>query len=75
MKCECAFGNAVPAKRWPAAPAPAPSASPGGAHRANVENRSSIHLPGGNLELEWAENKHVFLTGEAVEVFQGDFET
>ena len=29
------------------------------------------HLPGGDLELQWAENNHVFMTGEAVEVFEG----
>jgi diaminopimelate epimerase len=31
------------------------------------------HLPGGDLQLEWAENNHVLLTGEAVEVFNGTF--
>jgi diaminopimelate epimerase len=32
-----------------------------------------IHLTGGDLELEWAENNHVFMTGEAVEVFSGEW--
>lgn len=32
------------------------------------------HLPGGDLELRWAEDQHVYLTGEAVEVFQGEWE-
>jgi diaminopimelate epimerase len=32
-----------------------------------------IHLPGGDLELEWADNNHVYMTGEAVEVFRGDW--
>ncbi|MEX2559259.1 MAG: hypothetical protein WD403_05055, partial [Pirellulales bacterium] len=32
-----------------------------------------VHLPGGDLELEWAENNHVYLTGPAVEVFSGDW--
>ncbi len=31
------------------------------------------HLPGGDLELEWAENNHVFMTGPATEVFSGDW--
>jgi len=31
------------------------------------------HLPGGDLELHWAENSHVYLTGEAVEVFSGEW--
>jgi diaminopimelate epimerase len=31
-------------------------------------------LPGGDLELEWkAENNHVYMTGQAVEVFTGDW--
>lgn len=29
------------------------------------------HLPGGDLELEWAEDDHVYMTGPATEVFQG----
>ncbi len=33
--------------------------------------RILAHLPGGDLELEWAENDHVFMTGPAVEVFSG----
>ena len=28
-------------------------------------------LPGGELEIEWAKNEHVYKTGEAVEVFSG----
>jgi len=31
------------------------------------------HLPGGDLELHWAEDNHVYLTGEAVEVFSGEW--
>jgi diaminopimelate epimerase len=32
------------------------------------------HLPGGDLELEWAEkDDHVYMTGPAVEVFTGDW--
>jgi diaminopimelate epimerase len=32
------------------------------------------HLPGGDLELEWrASDQHVYMTGPAVEVFQGDW--
>ncbi len=32
------------------------------------------HLPGGDLELHWADNNHVYLTGPAVEVFSGTWE-
>jgi diaminopimelate epimerase len=31
------------------------------------------HLPGGDLELRWAENNHVYMTGPAVEVFSGEY--
>jgi diaminopimelate epimerase len=31
------------------------------------------HLVGGDLELEWAANDHVFMTGPAVEVFSGSW--
>lgn len=32
------------------------------------------HLPGGDLELEWAEHdNHVYMTGPAVEVFSGEW--
>jgi diaminopimelate epimerase len=39
---------------------------------ARTARRLVVHLPGGDLELEWAENNHVYLTGPAVEVFSGD---
>lgn len=32
------------------------------------------HLPGGDLTLEWAESGEVYMTGPAVEVFQGEWE-
>jgi diaminopimelate epimerase len=31
------------------------------------------HLPGGDLKLQWAEDNHVYMTGEAVEVFSGEW--
>ncbi len=31
------------------------------------------HLPGGDLELEWAIDGHVYMTGPATEVFTGDW--
>ena len=31
------------------------------------------HLPGGDLELHWGDDGHVFMTGEAVEVFCGEW--
>ena len=32
-----------------------------------------VRLPGGQLQLEWAESGSVFLTGPATEVFTGDW--
>jgi diaminopimelate epimerase len=32
-----------------------------------------IHLRGGDLDLDWADNNHVYLTGPAVEVFSGEW--
>jgi len=32
-----------------------------------------VHLPGGDLYLEWAPNNHVFMTGPAEEVFRGEY--
>ncbi len=39
---------------------------------ANLTGRKVLaHLPGGDLDLEWAESGEVYLTGPAVEVFSG----
>lgn len=36
--------------------------------------RIVAHLPGGDLQLQWSENdNHVYMTGPAVEVFQGEW--
>jgi len=39
-----------------------------------TDRRIEAKLLGGELELEWAENNHVFLTGPATEVFHGEFD-
>ncbi|NIA21661.1 MAG: diaminopimelate epimerase [Anaerolineaceae bacterium] len=36
-----------------------------------TERRLLVHLPGGDLELQWAEDDHLLMTGPAVEVFSG----
>jgi diaminopimelate epimerase len=40
--------------------------------------RATVELRGGNLEVEWRESgeqaNHVFMTGEAIEVFRGEIE-
>lgn len=40
-----------------------------------TERRVQAHLPGGDLQLEWAEDDHVYLTGPAVEIFTGEWPT
>lgn len=38
-----------------------------------TERKLLAHLPGGDLELEWAANDHVYMTGPALEVFSGEW--
>jgi diaminopimelate epimerase len=38
-----------------------------------TEHSVLVHLPGGDLQLQWADDNHVYLTGEAVEVFRGEW--
>ncbi len=39
----------------------------------HTDRKITAHLPGGDLELHWADDNHVYLTGEAVEVFSGEW--
>ncbi|MBV9864164.1 MAG: diaminopimelate epimerase [Abitibacteriaceae bacterium] len=36
--------------------------------------RALVHLPGGDLDIEWAANNHVYMTGPATDVFAGSFD-
>ncbi len=38
-----------------------------------TERKILAHLPGGDLQLHWAQNDHVYLTGPAEEVFSGNW--
>jgi diaminopimelate epimerase len=38
-----------------------------------TERAVTIHLLGGDLEVEWADDNHVYMTGPAVEVFRGEW--
>ncbi len=38
-----------------------------------AEKKASIHLPGGTLEIEWAKNNHLIMTGPAEVSFAGVF--
>ena len=44
-----------------------------GALTGRTARKILAHLPGGDLELEWAANDHVYMTGPAVEVFSGEW--
>jgi len=39
----------------------------------HTERRLRIHLRGGDLEMEWAEDGYVYMTGPAVQVFEGEY--
>lgn len=39
-----------------------------------TSRKVTVQLPGGELEIEWTSDDHIFLTGPAEEVFEGDFD-
>jgi len=39
-----------------------------------AERETTVHLPGGDLQIDWAEDNHVYLTGPATFVFEGEVE-
>ncbi len=38
-----------------------------------TDRRVTVHLLGGDLEIEWADDNHVYMTGPTVEVFRGEW--
>ena len=40
-----------------------------------TERAITTHLPGGDLQLEWTDDDHVYMTGPAEEVFDGRWKT
>ncbi len=38
-----------------------------------TERKLDVELNGGHLEIDWRENDHIFMTGEACLVFQGEY--
>lgn len=36
-----------------------------------LKNKATVYLKGGTLDIEWAENEHVYMTGAAESVFSG----
>ncbi len=43
-----------------------------GALTGRTQRKIVAHLPGGDLQLDWAADNHVYVTGPAVEVFRGE---
>lgn len=39
-----------------------------------ASRRARVRLPGGDLDIEWADDGHVYMTGPAVEVFRGVYQ-
>lgn len=39
-----------------------------------TDRHATVHLKGGDLQIHWAENNHVYMTGEAATVFEGEYE-
>jgi len=44
-----------------------------GALTGRTQKKIAASLPGGDLEIDWADDDHVYMTGPAVEVFRGDW--
>ncbi|MCG3138205.1 MAG: Diaminopimelate epimerase [Phycisphaerae bacterium] len=38
-----------------------------------LSRTATIHLPGGDLHIEWAADQHIYMTGPAVEIFTGEW--
>ena len=38
-----------------------------------TDQKVRIELLGGNLEIEWKEDNHIYMTGPAVTVFKGEW--
>jgi len=37
-----------------------------------TDRKATIHLPGGDLDIQWANDKHIYMTGPAELVFKGE---
>ena len=42
-----------------------------GGRTGRTDRQLTVRTPGGELELEWSDNDHVYMAGPAVEVFRG----
>ena len=39
-----------------------------------TDRKATIHLPGGDLDIRWADDEHIYMTGPAELVFKGEME-
>lgn len=44
------------------------------ARTGRAERTVTVHLPGGPLQIEWRADDHILMTGDAVEVFEGQID-
>jgi diaminopimelate epimerase len=44
------------------------------ARTGRAGRKATVHLRGGDLQIEWSDDGHVYMTGPAVTVFEGEFE-
>ena len=40
-----------------------------------TERKVTVHLRGGDLQIEWSDSNEVFMTGPATEVFSGEWQS
>lgn len=43
-----------------------------GASQGLLPRRSTVHLPGGDLDIRWVDDGHIYMTGPAETVFRGE---
>ena len=72
-------GNGVDVRVWERGDGPTLACGTGacavtvaGASLGLIPRRTTVNLPGGSLDIHWAENDHLFMTGPAETVYQGD---
>lgn len=72
MFCPCGYGSAAAEKPWPAVRGPVqPVVAMSASGRCG--RKAGVHLLGGELFIEWeVASGHVFMTGPAVSVFDGE---
>ena len=43
------------------------------AQTGRAARQATVHLLGGDLQIEWRDDNHVYLTGPAVQSFRGEY--